>query len=143
MTFEQQEQLRQQFEELIAHSTRWRFSTPLNCLLVNDRFHHYMDPDTDTLWLGFLMGVNATNRLADKRRSILSLLTQRKPMKKYAFIYVNLLDRLVCDKIQCDSVRQRLKIIPEDLATFNVFDSACKPGELMTTSSCEIVVCIL
>ena len=33
-------------------------------MTINDQFHHYMDPDTDTLWIGFALGVRWQERQA-------------------------------------------------------------------------------
>ena len=39
-------------------------NTPLGIIEVNGAFHHYADRDTDTMWLGFALGMRAAERVA-------------------------------------------------------------------------------
>lgn len=32
-------------------------------MMVNGKFSHYADPDTDTMWLGFALGMRCQERL--------------------------------------------------------------------------------
>jgi len=49
------EQIREQFEDSIKRSAV-AATTPLGVITINDAFHHYADPDTDTMWLGYRAG---------------------------------------------------------------------------------------
>ena len=69
--------VRRLFEEAIANSI-YRNNTPMGIMWVNDEFDHYMDPDTDTLWIGFVLGVQAAEKLNQERSKILRL-CQTKP----------------------------------------------------------------
>ena len=57
------EEIRALFEATVKGSKRLVKSTPLGTMEINGAFHHYMDPDTDTMWLGFALGVKAIERL--------------------------------------------------------------------------------
>jgi hypothetical protein len=69
--------VRRLFEEAILASI-YAHSTPLGIMTVNGEFWHYMDTDTDTLWLGFVLGVQAAEQLNQERSKILRL-CQTKP----------------------------------------------------------------
>lgn len=56
------EQIRQRFEEGVRNSPQLKDNTPLDVLTMNGAFHHYMDPDTDTLWIGYRAGFRAALR---------------------------------------------------------------------------------
>jgi hypothetical protein len=44
------------FENYIKNSKRFKDNTPLETMEINGVFHHYMNPDTDTMWIGFALG---------------------------------------------------------------------------------------
>ncbi len=67
------ERVRRLFEETIKTS-KYAASTPLGAMTINDDFDHYMDPDTDTLWIGFALGVHCASQLNQQRSKILCLL---------------------------------------------------------------------
>lgn len=69
---ERRERVRRLFEETITRS-KYRDSTPLGAMTINDEFSHYMDPDTDTLWIGFVLGVEAAEELNQHRSALLNL----------------------------------------------------------------------
>lgn len=48
--------LRIAFETTIKASDKFKHSTPLSIMEVNGKFDHYMNPGTDTMWLGFALG---------------------------------------------------------------------------------------
>lgn len=50
------EKLRALFEDFIKTSDRFKDNTPLGAMTINGQFSHYMDADTDTMWIGFAMG---------------------------------------------------------------------------------------
>lgn len=50
--------------ELAMKNTKRFNDIPLGTMEVNGQFHHYMDPDTDTLWIGFAIGMRCAQRLA-------------------------------------------------------------------------------
>jgi hypothetical protein len=40
-----------------------RDTTPLGIVEVNGEFSHYMNPETDTFWLGFALGMRCAERV--------------------------------------------------------------------------------
>ncbi len=38
--------------------------TPLGTMDINGEFDHYMDADTDTLWIGFALGMRCAERIS-------------------------------------------------------------------------------
>jgi hypothetical protein len=56
--------MRSLFEECIRDTKKLSDTTPLGVMEVNGEFSHYMDPDTDTMWLGFAIGLRCAERLA-------------------------------------------------------------------------------
>lgn len=73
------EAIRRQFEEQFKTTPllqRW----PLGTMTVNDQFSHYMDPDTDNAWIGFVLGFRRKERLDQQRRKVLSLLTIKQKL---------------------------------------------------------------
>lgn len=65
-------EIREQFEDSIKRSAI-AATTPLGTVTINDAFHHYADPDTDTMWLGYRAGFK-------RARAILALRPQAVPM---------------------------------------------------------------
>lgn len=57
------EAMRPYFEGLVKGTPAFAKNTPLGIVTINDRFSHYADPDTDTLWLGFAMGMRCAERI--------------------------------------------------------------------------------
>lgn len=57
------ESLREYFEKYISESPKFRGTTPLGKMMVNDEFHHYMNPDTNTLWIGFAIGMRLAKKI--------------------------------------------------------------------------------
>lgn len=57
------EAMREMFEQAIR-GTRCLSPTPLGAIEVNGEFHHYAVPNTDTMWLGFALGVRCAERVA-------------------------------------------------------------------------------
>lgn len=57
------DEMREVFEKSIRATPQFRDNTPLGVINVNGRFSHYADPDTDTMWLGFALGLRAADRL--------------------------------------------------------------------------------
>lgn len=58
--------MREHFERTIKDTPMFASNTPLGPITVNGKFTRYMDPDTDTMWLGFALGVRCAERLARK-----------------------------------------------------------------------------
>lgn len=52
------------FEKVIADTSAFSANTPLDAVTINGKFSHYMNSDTDTMWLGFALGMRAAERLA-------------------------------------------------------------------------------
>lgn len=48
--------LREKFEAAVLNEPHLKNNTPLGVMEINGAFDHYMDPDTDTLWIGFALG---------------------------------------------------------------------------------------
>lgn len=57
------ESLREHFEKYVSESPRLRKNTPLGKMIVNDKFSHYMDEDTDNMWIGFAIGMRLANKM--------------------------------------------------------------------------------
>lgn len=57
--------LRKLFEDYISNSKRFKSNTPLGIMEINGEFSHYMDSDTDTLWLGFVLGARMAKKIID------------------------------------------------------------------------------
>ncbi len=56
-------EMRSYFEKAITDTPLLRDKTPLGVMEVNGEFSHYMDADTDTMWLGFALGMRVAERL--------------------------------------------------------------------------------
>lgn len=59
-------EMRTHFEECITNTAVLKKNTPLGIVSVNGEFSHYMDPATDTMWLGFALGMRAAERIAKR-----------------------------------------------------------------------------
>ncbi len=51
------------FEQSIRDTPVFSDTTPLNVFEINGKFSHYMNADTDTMWLGFALGMRCAERL--------------------------------------------------------------------------------
>lgn len=58
------EEMRHYFEKLIKETAPLAANTPLGAMVINGKFSHYVTPDTDTMWIGFALGMRAAERLA-------------------------------------------------------------------------------
>lgn len=58
------ETMREHFERMVRETSKLKDNTPLGIMEINGKFHHYMDADTDTMWLGFALGMRCAERLA-------------------------------------------------------------------------------
>ncbi len=58
------EQMRDYFERAIKNTKVFADSTPLGIMEINGKFSHYMDPHTDTMWLGFAIGLRCAERMS-------------------------------------------------------------------------------
>lgn len=56
-------EMRKYFEKTICDTPMLRGKVPLGIMEVNGEFSHYMDPDTDTMWIGFAIGMRCAERL--------------------------------------------------------------------------------
>lgn len=54
--------MRTRFEQAITGTPKLKESTPLGVMEINGAFDHYMDADTDTLWIGFALGLRFAER---------------------------------------------------------------------------------
>jgi hypothetical protein len=63
------EEMRTHFERTIKSTPAIKSNTPLGGATVNGKFSHYMDPDTDTMWLGFALGMRMAERLNKAERT--------------------------------------------------------------------------
>lgn len=57
------EQIRECFERAVRQSKSLAGNTPLAAMRINGQFSHYMDPDTDTMFLGFALGMRFYERM--------------------------------------------------------------------------------
>lgn len=57
-------EMRTHFEAAIRNNPVLLANTPLGTMTVNGAFSHYADQDTDTMWLGFALGMRASERAA-------------------------------------------------------------------------------
>lgn len=55
--------MRHYFEGAITNTPSLKSNTPLGAVLVNGEFSHYADSDTDTMWLGFALGMRCAERV--------------------------------------------------------------------------------
>ena len=51
------------FEQGIQQTPALAERFPLTPVSVNGAFSHYMEPDTDTAWIGFALGMRAAERI--------------------------------------------------------------------------------
>ena len=58
------EKIRECFERLVNETPSLSVGTPLGAMRINGRFSHYMDADTDTLFLGFALGMRCHERMS-------------------------------------------------------------------------------
>ena len=58
------EYMRKYFEGAITQTEALRKNTPLGTVEINGVFQRYIDPDTDTLWLGFALGMRCAERIS-------------------------------------------------------------------------------
>lgn len=57
-------EMRKYFEQGINNTPALKENTPLGIMEINGEFAYYMDSDTDTMWLGFALGMRAAERVA-------------------------------------------------------------------------------
>lgn len=51
------------FERVVMETPVFASNTPLGIMEINGQFSHYMHPDTDTMWLGFALGMRCAERI--------------------------------------------------------------------------------
>lgn len=69
--------MRESFEACIRSSGKFKDNTPLGVAAINGEFHHYMEPDTDTMWIGFGLGYRSHFKASHAR-----LLAQNEMLRK-------------------------------------------------------------
>ncbi|CUJ39034.1 hypothetical protein [Achromobacter ruhlandii] len=57
-------EMRKYFEQGINNTLALKENTPLGIMEINGEFAYYLDSDTDTMWLGFALGMRAAERVA-------------------------------------------------------------------------------
>lgn len=57
-------EMRSHFEGAINNTPALKASTPLGVIEINEQFAYYMDRDTDTMWIGFALGMRCAERVA-------------------------------------------------------------------------------
>ena len=57
------EQLRSEFERAVNDTALLKANTPLGVMEINGAFSHYMNADTDTLWIGYALSRRAGQRI--------------------------------------------------------------------------------
>lgn len=55
-------EMRIYFERAVKDTPVLEKNTPLGVMEINSAFSHYMDADTDTLWIGFALGMRCHQR---------------------------------------------------------------------------------
>lgn len=55
--------MRDYFETGVNNTPVLKANTSLGAVTVNGKFSHYADPDTDTMWLGFALGMRCAERV--------------------------------------------------------------------------------
>lgn len=61
------EDMRRHFEQGIRQTPILNDRFSLAPMVINGVFSHYMDPDTDTAWIGFALGMRAAEKLQRAR----------------------------------------------------------------------------
>ncbi len=56
-------QIRECFERVVRETKSLADNTPLGTMVINGVFSHYMDQDTDTMFLGFALGMRCHERM--------------------------------------------------------------------------------
>ncbi|MFS2049753.1 hypothetical protein ACEN9J_02765 [Variovorax sp. Varisp41] len=57
-------EMRALFEESIRQTKVFADNTPMGTMEVNGEFSHYMDSTTDSMWIGFAIGMRCAERRA-------------------------------------------------------------------------------
>lgn len=57
-------EMRSYFEGAINNTPALKANTPLSVMEINEQFAYYMDRDTDTMWIGFALGMRCAERIA-------------------------------------------------------------------------------
>lgn len=57
-------EMRSLFEKSINDTAVFKANTPLGVVTLNGEFSHFANPDTDTMWLGFAIGMRCAERMA-------------------------------------------------------------------------------
>ncbi|VVE76542.1 hypothetical protein PCA31118_05234 [Pandoraea captiosa] len=57
------DEMRNYFENSIKETALLTANTPLGVMEINGKFSHYVTPDTNTMWIGFALGMRAAERL--------------------------------------------------------------------------------
>lgn len=63
------EEMRELFEGAVQNNSVLSQNTSLAPMTLNGKFSHYVDPDTDTLWIGFALGMRGSDQLAARAAS--------------------------------------------------------------------------
>lgn len=56
-------EIRTYFEGAVNGTPALKANTPLGIVSLNGEFSHYADPETDTMWLGFALGMRCAERV--------------------------------------------------------------------------------
>ena len=55
--------MRKLFEHAVKSTPAIAGNTPLGVVTINGEFSHFANPETDTMWLGFALGMRCAERL--------------------------------------------------------------------------------
>lgn len=58
------DEMRRYFEKSVNDTACLKANTPLGVVNINENFLHYATPETDTMWLGFALGMRCAERVA-------------------------------------------------------------------------------
>lgn len=61
-------EMRVLFEKVITSTPAFAGNTPLDIVTINGEFSHFANAETDTMWLGFALGM----RCAERRQKAIS-----------------------------------------------------------------------
>lgn len=73
------ETMRALFERAVRQTAVFEKNTPLGIMEINGAFSCYMNPETDTMWLGFALGMRTAERLAKAAKP--EAVTDREPQQ--------------------------------------------------------------
>lgn len=62
-------EMRSHFERGVNDTPVLKKNTPLGVVTINGEFSHFANADTDTMWLGFALGMRAAERISARTQA--------------------------------------------------------------------------